>query len=103
MKRVFVSVPFAGRTESEIRIDMEETILEYLKSNKDECIFVDNYDIDKYDRIVASGCKYPNVYYLSLALNQISRCDDVIFSKNWEKARGCRVERLVYDLYFNKS
>lgn len=111
MKKVFVSVPMNGRTDCEINRDISDTIEEYCMKNglenyaktRSETIFVHNNDYQMKNYIDPSNAKIPNLVYLGVALNRMANCDDVIFARGWEDARGCQVEKLVYDLYFNKS
>ncbi len=112
MKKIFVSVPFAGRTEEEVRREIQILQNEYMKThgytldhikNKELC-FVDNYDFDPRKIYSCFVTRYRNsLVCLSNALLIMSRCDDAIFSKNWESARGCRIEHLAYELYMKES
>lgn len=68
---------------------------------KREIQFVDNYHVPALTESRAQSSKIPNLVYLGWALQQMADCDDVIFSDNWETARGCQVEKLAYDLYFS--
>jgi len=113
MKKVFVSVPMTGKSFYEVQHLIDEAIQEYLIKDihgdlrlydeaKRNTKFVHNNDgtIEKY--IDASNAKIPNLVYLGVAINRMANCDDVIFARGWENAKGCQVEKLVYDLYFNK-
>ena len=96
MKKVFVSIPMAGRTESEIYADMEKAMTEYNEKNPGELILY-VHNIDHYRP------KIPPVAYLGNTIFKMANCDDVIFAGDWENARRCKVERLVYDLYFKNE
>ena len=100
MKQVFVSVPMAGRTDEDIFHDIQERVFEY---NGDAAAFLDNLFVPDDVNWEAMDAKRPALVYLAWALRQMANCDDVIFADGWEEARGCRVEKLVYDLYFNKN
>lgn len=112
MKKVFVSVPMSGKSFYEVQYLIDEAIQEYLMKdiNGDLSLynearrnteFIHNNDgFEKY--IDTRDAKNPNLVYLGVALNRMANCDDVIFARGWENARGCQVEKLVYDLYFNK-
>lgn len=97
-KRVFISVPMAGRTDSQIMEDIECGKDEYIdKHPYDDIEFVDNYiSMD------APSCKNPALFYLGESIKKMAACEDVIFCGDWKKARGCLVERMVYDLYIDK-
>ena len=96
-KRVFISVPMAGRTDSQIIEDIECGKDEYLdKHSYEDVEFVDNYisvDVPPY--------KNPALFYLGESIKKMATCDDVVFCGNWRTARGCLVERMVYDLYID--
>lgn len=94
-KRVFISVPMNGRTDDQIKQDIQDGKATYLVDHSHEDIeFVDNY-IDE----DASAIKNPALFYLGESIKRIGTCDDVVFCGDWRSARGCLVERLVYDLY----
>lgn len=96
-KRVFISVPMAGRSDDEIKGDIQCRKDIYLEKHPYEGIeFVDNYVFDD-----APTSKNPALFYLGESIKKMSTCDDVVFCGNWKKARGCLVERMVYDLYID--
>lgn len=104
VKKVFLSLPFSGRTKAEVIEDMEEMKERYLNANRSEAEriqFVTTYYCPKEIDDKAKVSKHPNLVYLGYALETMSQCDDVIFSERWQTARGCQVERLAYDLYFD--
>lgn len=111
MKKVFVSVPMSGRTDCEIIRDISDAIEEYCMKDglenyaetRSKTIFIHNNDYQMKHYIDPSNAKIPNLVYLGVAINRMANCDDVIFARGWENAKGCQVEKLVYDLYFNKS
>lgn len=96
-KRVFISVPMAGRTNEQINEDIRCGKEEYLYRYPYEDVeFVDNYiDAD------APSCRNPALFYLGESIKKMATCDDVVFCGNWRQARGCLVERMVYDLYID--
>lgn len=114
MKKVFVSVPLSDRTEWEIAQMVEETeenylmsfgleMYDYMRRNTEFVCHAYTRSIpdEVYERAVKS--KIPNLVYLGEALAKMGDCDEVIFAKEWEQARGCRVERLAYELYFKNE
>ncbi len=101
-KRVFLSLPFAGRTDEEVSEEMREMVDKYLFVNNvdpNDVSFVTTYFCPKEIDEKAKATKHPNLVYMSYAFEVMSQCDDVIFSKNWKDARGCQVEHLAYELY----
>ena len=97
-KRVFISVPMAGKHEDDIYKEIYNAQQEYRALHPNEEIeFVDNYYVIHADTLPLS---HPALLYLGEAIKKMSSCDDVFFYGDWENARGCKVEKLVYDLYF---
>ena len=103
MKKVFVSVPFAGRIEADIRADMEIGMKQYCKEHPgEEIAFIDNYCCQGHTRVINDSLCKDRVWYLGQAISKIAYCDDVIFCGDWQNSPGCQVEKLVYNLYFSK-
>ncbi len=110
MKKIFVSVPFAGRSKEEIRREIQILTNEYMMTNgytiddiKNGSIeFLDNSGFIPEEFINTCG-KNRHLICLSNALFVMSTCDEVIFSKDWKKARGCRIEHLAYHLYLKEG
>lgn len=105
-RKVFVSVPMKDRTDEEIQKDINEAKERYLEECKrkgidDWIIFLDdqNYSLPDYVTSTIEPDKIP-LAYLGHSIEKMAACDDVIFAGDWQFARGCVVERLVYDLYF---
>lgn len=114
MKKVFVSVPLSGYSGSEIAYMVEEAEERYLLRHGLEGYNNERMNTEfichAYSRSIpddvderAIKSKIPNLVYLGEALAKMANCDDVIFAKEWERARGCKVEKLAYDLYFNNK
>lgn len=103
-KKVFVSVPMSGKNEKELWDEIFETVSPYVEQHKgEEIFFIDNRDVT-IDNISDMPCKpgREKLLFMSIALQRMAMCDDVIFHKDWETAKGCRIEKLVYDLYFKE-
>jgi len=104
MKIIFISVPMADRTDEDIQKDIEEAKERYAMSHEETgetYCYLDNRTFILPD--YATRNLNPDLIplaYLGHALETMAGCDDVIFAGDWRKARGCLVERLVYDLYF---
>ena len=101
-KNVFVSMPMSGKTEEEMWNEVFEVTTEYMRTHPDEEVYFHANQEVTLDTIKDIPCKSgnENLLYLSEALKRMAICDDVVFHKDWEQARGCRVERLIYELYF---
>ena len=93
MKRIFISLPMRGRTE--LGIEQERhAIEEWCRGNwrNEDLLF-----IPPLSRLQTDA--NPIVCNLGLSIQLIGRSDLVIFSPDWQKAAGCRVEHLVCQEY----
>lgn len=96
MKRVFISVPMAGKTYLEILLELRDARKAYMDEHPNANVkFVDNLG-----NLDTDGYVHPSLVYLGEAIKKMASCDDVFFYGDWENARGCKVEKLVYDSYF---
>ncbi len=95
--KVFISTPMAGKSDFEILAMLQRTAEE-----GDENGFApkDNYTSGYTDANPPKNYKHPQLWYLGKSLIKMADCDEVVFTEGWEKARGCVIERLVYDFYF---
>ncbi len=99
-KLVFVSVPMANLDDAIIKRRIQITKAWYLKlteQNVKDVVFYDNYH-------GCLGMHFPDLKnerlgYLSRAILKLGECDEAIFAKDWESARGCKVEKMVCELY----
>lgn len=118
MKRVFLSLPMAGRCHEEIEKQIEEMkrmILESKFFGDEAVIFVHNHDCRCYGYVIADDyeehgivhrdvpaeCRRMSLLYLGHAIEQMAYVDYVFFGNGWQEARGCCVERdaaLSYDI-----
>ena len=101
MKRIFLSLPMSGRSDKEIRDQIEEMKAEFLLKNLfdkgEEIYFVDNLEND----IDPSRCidvKTEPLLYLGEAIRKLAYCDGAYFGIG-AQARGCVVEMEVCDSY----
>lgn len=92
IKKVFVSVPMRGRSEEDIKNDIDNAMIdlqEYMaRYNNLEFIFVDNL-------ISPPEGNHQRLYCLGEAIKKMGDCDWIIFCKNWERYSGCNVEHMV--------
>ena len=95
-KKVFISQPMSGKREREIMED-RAAILEHLAhfSIYEEDIEV----IDTYIKAEPPEDSNVRLWYLGNTIELLAQADLVIFAKDWEKARGCRVERECARIY----
>ena len=85
MKQIFVSQPMNGKTSEQIqakRKDVAMIMKNYFEENV-EVLDITVEDVPK---------KATPLWYLGKALEIMSTADAVVFTKGWEKYRGCRIE-----------
>jgi hypothetical protein len=87
-----VSQPMNGLSEDEI-LSVKQHSVNYLQSHNYHVI--DSYFSDFNN----NNIKNVGIYYLSKALEVMSKCDAVYFCKGWDTARGCKIEHEVAKNY----
>lgn len=90
MKRVFLSLGFSDRPESDVMDDIskaEELITSYYPN--EELDFIHNYDYIGHSRVECLG----------QAIKKMAICDIVYFINDWDKHKGCIIEHKVCELY----
>ncbi len=99
MKKVMISQPMAGKTEQEIRETREKAINE-LKSKGYEIVntlFTDEWYSN--ERMKERGVVQIPLCFLAKSLENMSLCHAAYFAKDWESARGCRIEHEAAKAY----
>lgn len=89
--KIFISTPFAEKTECQIMasITTARHIIWERFGEEVECI--DNYS---YEQQTFNG-----IDCMLNAISQISECDAVAFTYDWEKSEGCKIEMAVAKKY----
>ena len=93
MKRIFISLPMRGRTE--LGIEQERFMIENWCRKRwlyEELLFVPSLTY-------VQANVNPRVYNLGLIIQHLGLSDLVIFSPDWRKAAGCRIEHAVCEEY----
>lgn len=97
MLRVFISVPMSGKSDGEIRRDIDKVQQEILYKHwfgDEEIEFVHNLltptEVELFDLLEKPVTK--NLLYLGTAITKMASCNAVVFAPDWDKARGCRIE-----------
>lgn len=94
--KVFICQPMAGKTNEEIYEERCKAV-EFLNSKGYEVAnSLFSFDSVELDR---RGVKKVPVYYLSKALEVMSKCDAVYYCEGWENARGCQIEYAAATAY----
>lgn len=79
--KVFISQPMNGRTNEDIVLERNR-IKDELSKYFDVQILDTLFDFDDRDPL----------YFLGKSIEVMAEADLVVFSSNWESARGCRIE-----------
>ena len=98
VRRVFISVPMAGRGEGEIAADIEEAknvFLNFFGVSEEHFEFVSTYIKDK----APEDCMHEPVWYIGNSIKILSTCDIVLFARGAYGARGCGIEDHIADAY----
>lgn len=93
--KCFISTPMTGFTSNEIMHNIflaKADAFKILRKNHPDAIirFIDSYNPD---------ISYNNIKLLGIALEKLSECDYIYFTKGWSKSRGCIVENVVAKSY----
>ena len=104
--RVFLSLPMSGRSDDEIKAQINVMKAEFLLKNPfgngKEIIFVHNFSekecvTNTFDPFFGER-KTPALYYLGRAIHKMTYCDAVYVGDGFTKARGCMIEyRIAMD------
>ena len=87
MKRLFISQPMKGKTDSEI-LKVRHKALASAKKN-----FSEDEDVEVIDSFFQNALADARpLWFLGKSLELLSTADVAYFAKGWQDARGCRVE-----------
>ena len=87
MKKLFISLPMAGKSEEEIRNKMAE-----YKENAEYLMGEELELIDTLIKYVPENVKDPGLWCLGESITMMADADVVYFGRGWRSARGCIVE-----------
>ena len=85
MKKLFISLPMNGKTDEEIINEREEILNKIKTLINEEVILIDSF-------FKGAPAENKPLWFIGKSLELIAEADIVVFTKNWESARGCRVE-----------
>lgn len=85
MKKLFISQPMRGKTDEEILAERKKAI-ESAERNLGEPVEV----IDSFFQNAPADAR--PLWFLGKSLELLSTADIAYFAKEWEDARGCRIE-----------
>ena len=81
-----------GKTDEEILREREQAVREAEKYLKENGMQEEVQVIDSFFQSAPVGARQR--WFLGKSLEFLSTADLVYFSKDWEKARGCRIEHM---------
>ena len=84
MTKIFISQPMKNKTDQEIGQERKE-IIEKAEKQFGEIEVIDSFFKD------ASHDAKP-LWFLGKSLELLSNADVIVLGKDWENARGCRIE-----------
>ena len=85
--KVMISQPMNGKTEEQIRSERKSVIEKLEKMHIEVIDTVFDYNTKNINHVP--------VYYLAKSIEAMSNVDAVYFMKDWQMARGCKIEREV--------
>ena len=88
MKRLFISQPMRGKTDEQILIEREIAISEAQRILGEEVTIINSF----FQGVCFEG-NLP-LYLLGKSLELLATADAIYCAAGYEKARGCRVEKL---------
>lgn len=95
MEKIMISQPMAGLTEEQI-VETRNRFLQYAKDNNLEV--VNTYFLDEWynkDNMANRGVVHIPICFLAKAIENMANCHITYFAKNWDKARGCKIEHEI--------
>ena len=86
MKKLFISQPMRGKTDEEILRERDEAIAIAMDIVKDNVEVIDSF-------FQGAPVEAKPLWFLGKSIELLSSADIVYFCKDWNDARGCRIER----------
>ncbi|MDR0828793.1 MAG: DUF4406 domain-containing protein [Prevotellaceae bacterium] len=103
-KVIYISVPITGRAKCEITADIERAaefcVMKFVDFNR-EYINPLNIaaEVDRIFKILKLGEPYYGEYMGFDITELIERADTVVFCKDWQQSKGCRLEHAAAEIY----
>lgn len=91
--KIFLSHKMNGLSEKEV-MKLRKDAEDYLKSKYGDNIeLIDNYNHENVPEHAG------RLWHLGISITQMEEADAVYFYRGWESANGCRIERMICELY----
>lgn len=92
--KVFISLPMRGKSKEEVRSRQDYILNQFLeRHNIINAEFIDSYI--KAVPLDLVGKKQEGAWCLGDSIKQMSFADVVIFSKDYQSAKGCMIEHVI--------
>lgn len=91
MKKIMISMPMANKNYIELLLKYQN--YKRLLMEREFKVINTLFRYEKKEYI-----NMP-IFYLSKAIQAMSKCDAVFFAKGWQKARGCKIEHEIAKQY----
>lgn len=91
--KVMISIPMNGRKESEVKEEKRKIKEAFAKLHIEvvNSIFLEEPRQGEYN--------HEALYYIAKSIDVMGKVDAVYFVKDWQSARGCRIERKIAQEY----
>ena len=94
MKKLFISQPMHGKTDTEIENERIKAIEDAKAVLKEDVEVIDSF-------FKGAPVDVRPLWFLGKSIELLSQADIVYFTKDWDKYRGCKIEHICaieYDL-----
>ena len=91
MKKVFISQPMKGLSDTEIK-EERKAIKQTIIKEYGDVEFIDSY-------FEGAPATAKPLWFLGKSLELLSTADMAFFANDWESARGCRIEHIAAEEY----
>lgn len=92
MKKLFISQPMRDKRDEEILSEREKAIQAARVELQEDVEVIDSY-------FQGAPADARPLWFLGKSLELLSTADIAYFAPGWEKARGCKIERMCADEY----
>ena len=89
--KVMISQPMCGKSNEQIKSERKGTIEKLNKMHIEVVDTIFNFEVNNINNTP--------VFYLAKSIEKMADVDAIYFMKNWQMARGCRVERKIAEEY----
>ena len=96
--KVFISIPMAGRSDEQIKTDME-WVSSYIKGEYPAAEILDSFIDEMPPPHPITWQRASGLWYLGKSLEIMSQARLAVFVDDWQEARGCVLEHAAATAY----